>query len=211
MPDALQRTLGMVGSGLTLPLVVLLGLAIRLDSPGPAIYRATRIGHQGRPFTCHKLRTMRIDASTEGPAVTASRDARVTRLGALIRRRRLDELPQLWDVARGAMRLVGPRPEDPRFVEPADPSHREVYSVRPGMTGLAQLYFSDEARWLAGPDPDTTYRETVLPRKLRYDLAYVRHRSWRLDLWILAATPTAILTGKPPRLPSTLHLESIVG
>ena len=206
MPDTLQRVLGAIGAGLTLPLVGALALAVRLDSPGPAIHASLRAGEGGRPFRCHKLRTMRLASAAQGSAVTVADDVRITRLGRVLRRARLDELPQLWDVARGTMRLVGPRPEAPEFVDLADPRHREVFTVRPGITGLAQLFFADEARLLAGPAPEATYRDEVLPRKLRFDVAYLRHRSAGLDLWILAQTPRALL-GRPIRPPAILRAE----
>jgi lipopolysaccharide/colanic/teichoic acid biosynthesis glycosyltransferase len=205
MPDRLQRVLGVLGSGLTLPLLGLLALAIRLESPGPAVYSAVRIGEGGVGFRCHKLRTMGRDAAA-GPAITGQEDPRVTRLGRALRRLRLDELPQLWNVARGEMRLVGPRPEAPPFVDLDDPLRREVLTVRPGLTGLAQLFFADEARELDGPDPEATYRSRILPRKLRLDAAYVRHRAVGLDLWILAATPAALL-GRQPLAPPQLRAE----
>jgi lipopolysaccharide/colanic/teichoic acid biosynthesis glycosyltransferase len=205
MPDTLQRLLGGFGALLTLPLVAALALAIRLESPGPAIYVSDRIGGGGRPFRCHKLRTMG-PRTAGGPAITVHDDPRVTRLGRLLRRLRLDELPQLWDVALGRMRLVGPRPEAPEFVDFDDPLQRLVVDAPPGITGLAQLFFTDEAAMLAGPDPERRYRSDVLPRKLRLDAAYLRHRSAGLDLWILGQTPL-VLFGRRPVLPPTLRAE----
>ncbi|MGZ6340057.1 MAG: sugar transferase, partial [Candidatus Limnocylindrales bacterium] len=119
---------------------------------------------------------------------------------------RLDELPQLWNVARGEMRLVGPRPEAPTFVDLADPLHRLVFTTRPGVTGLTQLFYADEAGRLDPTDPERHYRETILPAKLRIDAAYLRHRSAALDLWILAQTPRALL-GRPLHLPPALAAE----
>src|SRR5574340_437572 len=184
MPDTLQRLIAVVWAGLTLPLLGALGLAVRLDSPGPAIYAGRRVGEGGRIFTCHKLRTMRAGPPAGGPgeAITLADDPRVTHLGRLLRRTRLDELPQLWDVARGDMRLVGPRPEAPAFVDLDDPLQQEVVRGRPGITGLAQLLHLDEAAELGGPDPVAHYRAVIQPRKLRLDAAYLRHRSLRLDL-----------------------------
>ncbi|HEX8940939.1 MAG TPA: sugar transferase [Candidatus Limnocylindrales bacterium] len=206
MPDSLQRLLGLLGAVLTLPLVGALGLAVRLETPGPAIHRASRVGTGGRPFTCYKLRTMVAAAPTSGPAITAGGDPRLTRLGRLLRRFRLDELPQLWNVARGEMRLVGPRPEAPGFVDLSDPLHRLVFTARPGITGLTQLFYADEAARLDRTDPERHYREAVLPAKLRLDAAYLRHRSTILDLWILGQTPRALL-GRPLHLPPSLAAE----
>jgi lipopolysaccharide/colanic/teichoic acid biosynthesis glycosyltransferase len=189
-----------------LPLLLVLAIAIRLDSRGPAIYGSNRLGQGGRPFRCLKLRTMTWRPEAPGPALTLAADPRVTRVGAYLRRTRLDELPQLWQVARGQMRLVGPRPEDPAYVDLTDPLHREVLSAKPGITGLAQLLYVDEATQLEVADPGAHYRREILPAKLRLDVAYLRHRSTRLDLWILAHTPLAVL-GRRPRPPAGLLRE----
>jgi lipopolysaccharide/colanic/teichoic acid biosynthesis glycosyltransferase len=204
MPDPLQRVAGLVLAVVTGPLLIALGLAVRLETPGPAIYRASRMGRGGRPFECLKLRTMRANRSEAGPGVTTGRDARVTRVGGLLRRFRLDELPQLWNVAGGQMRLVGPRPEDPRYVDLSRPLHREVFTAPPGIAGLTQLVYAGEGRFLDDTaDPDGYYRDKILPRKLALDAAYLRNRSARLDLWILAQTPRALL-GRPIRLPAQI-------
>ncbi len=216
MPDFLQRVLGLLGAIVTLPLVAAFGAAVKLDTPGPALYRAPRVGEGGVPFACLKLRTMvapparPLVGRTEA-GVTRAADPRITRMGRLLRRYRLDELPQLWNVARGEMRLVGPRPEDPRYVDWALPLHRIVFTKKPGMTGLTQLLYTDEGRILAdtaaaGDDPEDAYRRRVLPAKLRIDAAYLRHRSTRLDLWILAQTPNA-LRGRPIALPDRIATE----
>src|SRR4051794_36845870 len=134
MPVVVGRVIAAIGLLFLGPLILALGAAVRLTSPGPALYRATRAGPHGT-FTLHKLRTMRAGAATSGPGVTAAGDARVTRLGRLLRRTKLDELPQLWDVVRGQMALVGPRPEDPRYIDPSDPIHRAVFAALPGITG----------------------------------------------------------------------------
>jgi lipopolysaccharide/colanic/teichoic acid biosynthesis glycosyltransferase len=205
VPDWIQRALALAGAVLTLPLMAILALAIKLDSPGPVIYSDTRVGEGGQLFRCHKLRTMRPRREVDS-AVAMAEDPRVTRLGRLLRRLRLDELPQLWNVVRGSMRLVGPRPESPRFVDLSDPGHRAVFTVRPGITGLAQLIFTNEAAVIGRDDPEGTYRRCVLPAKVKVDEAYLRHRSTALDLWILAQTPRALF-GRPIRLPEPLRSE----
>jgi lipopolysaccharide/colanic/teichoic acid biosynthesis glycosyltransferase len=192
MPDPFQRLIAGVSALITLPLLAVLAVAIRFDSPGPILFRSTRIGEGGRPFGCLKLRTMRWDPAATGSAISVRDDHRLTRVGRRLRRYRLDELPQLWNVAAGEMRLVGPRPESPRFVDLSDPLHRVIFTTRPGMTGLAQLLHADEADRIDRSDPERHYREAILPEKLRIDLAYLRHRSTRLDLWILAQTPRAL-------------------
>ena len=123
-----------------------------------------------------------------GSNLTMSGDPRVTRLGRVLRRYRIDELPQLVNVVRGEMSLVGPRPEDPSFVDLSDPLHRRVFSARPGITGLAQLEFHDEAERLEGPDAERLYRDEILPAKLRLDAAYLDQRTTLMDLRILART-----------------------
>ena len=206
MPDPFQRLLAGLAAVLTLPIVLPLALLVRLDSSGPALYASLRIGEGGRPFRCLKLRTMRWDPVVRGAAITMREDDRLTRIGRRLRRFRLDELPQLWNVARGEMRLVGPRPESPRFVDLSDPIHREVFMTRPGITGLAQLLHADEADRIDRSDPERQYREEILPGKLRVDLAYLHHRSARLDLWILAQTPLALL-GRAIVPPQAVRLE----
>jgi lipopolysaccharide/colanic/teichoic acid biosynthesis glycosyltransferase len=196
MPILLQRCIGFLSSVVLLPLLAAMSVAIRVESPGPALFRASRIGSGGTRFECLKLRTMR-NATNDGPAVTVAGDRRVTRLGSLLRRSRLDELPQLWNVARGEMLLVGPRPEDPRFVDLTDPLHHEVFTAMPGMTGAAQLAYLDEAEMLDSDDPEGRYIQTILPQKLEIDAAYLRRRSFGLDVWIIAQTILAAL-GRPP-------------
>ena len=158
---------------------------------GPILYRARRVGEGARIITVLKVRTMVVDAG--GLNVTMSKDPRVTRLGRVLRRYRIDELPQLVNVIRGEMSLVGPRPEDPVYVDLSDPLHRRVFSARPGITGLAQLEFHDEAGRLVGPDAERRYREEILPAKLRLDAEYLDRRSTKLDLEILVRTVRAIL------------------
>ncbi len=158
---------------------------------GSFLYRATRVGEGGRPFTVLKIRTM-VDG-VAGAGITAEGDERITRLGGFLRRHRIDELPQLINVVHGEMSLVGPRPEDPRFVDWADPVHRRVFTARPGITGLAQLDFHDEAERLGREDVEMRYREEILPAKLKIDLAYLDHRSVWLDIRILVRTLRTVL------------------
>jgi lipopolysaccharide/colanic/teichoic acid biosynthesis glycosyltransferase len=183
--------LGTAGLVVATPILATIALAMRIRGDrGPFLYRARRVGEGGRPFTVLKVRTMREGA--QGSGITGHADPRVTPLGRFLRRYRLDELPQLINVVRGEMSLVGPRPEDPRFVDWDDPVHRRVFSAKPGITGLAQLDFHDEARLLGTTDVDERYRQTVLPAKLQVDLRYLEHRSMLLDLTILARTVRAI-------------------
>ncbi len=171
----------------SVPVLAGVWLAMRVTGDrGPFLYRATRVGEGGARITLLKVRTMAV--GSRGTSVTGADDARVTPLGRILRRYRLDELPQFANVVRGEMSLVGPRPEDPRFVDWSDPVHRRVFTAKPGITGLAQLSFHDEARLLVGPDLEERYRREILPAKLQLDLEYLDRRTTRLDLEILART-----------------------
>jgi lipopolysaccharide/colanic/teichoic acid biosynthesis glycosyltransferase len=171
------------------PLVLVLAAAVKLSSPGPAFYVQTRVGRGRRPLRVFKLRSMRVDADRQGPHVTAAGDPRVTRLGAFLRRTKLDELPQLWNVVRGDMSLVGPRPEAERYVAQYRPEWLALLEVRPGITDLASLVFRDEESLLAGAnDRERAYVEAVLPAKLKLALEGVARSSLRYDLEILVRT-----------------------
>lgn len=175
------------------PLFVLLALYVRWDSPGPAFYRAVRVGRNGVPFCLYKFRSMCSDAAHTGPAVTAQGDCRVTRAGALLRRTKLDELPQLLNVVRGEMSLVGPRPEDPRYVALYTPVQRRLLAVRPGITGAASLAYRHEEQLLAGPDWEQVYVAEVLPAKLSIDLAWLAQRTLAGDLALILRTVAAVV------------------
>jgi lipopolysaccharide/colanic/teichoic acid biosynthesis glycosyltransferase len=189
--DVLCAGLGLL---LLAPLLLLIALWVRLDSPGPALFRQTRVGRFGVPFTIHKFRTMRVEP---GAAITVGADPRITRAGRVLRASKLDELPQLWDVLRGAMSLVGPRPELPRYVELYPAALRErVLSVRPGVTDPASLAFSHEAELLAAAsDPEREYREVILPAKLRLSADYAASASLATDLMLILRTLGRVLRG----------------
>lgn len=177
------------GLGLLVSLPILIGLRVWMwasGDRGPFLFRAKRVGEGGRLITVLKVRTMIADA--QGSAVATAGDQRVTPVGRTLRRYRLDELPQLINVVKGEMSMVGPRPEDPAFVDLSKPDHQRVFTARPGITGLAQLTFHDEAKLLAGPDAERRYRDEVLPAKLRLDIEYLDRRSIRLDMIILLRT-----------------------
>lgn len=171
------------------PLFALIALAIKSDSEGPVFYAGPRIGRGGKPFKILKFRTMReTPESYNGPRITAQDDPRITRLGRFLRDSKLNELPQLINVLKGEMSLIGPRPEDPSFVENYSEEQLEVLSVRPGITSLASVIYSDEEKQLAAQDLSETYLKDILPDKLRLDLLYVRNRTFFLDLDILFRT-----------------------
>ena len=176
------------------PLLTIIAVAVKLDSRGPVLFRATRVGRDGQRFTMFKFRTMRHDQAEPGAPITAFGDPRVTRVGRLLRSSKLDELPQLLNVVRGDMSLVGPRPEDPHYVDLYDDEQRAVLQLRPGMTGPTVTQFRHEERILAASDdPEKTYINDVMPAKLDIDLTYVRNHSFRGDLKILASTARAIV------------------
>jgi lipopolysaccharide/colanic/teichoic acid biosynthesis glycosyltransferase len=188
---ALDLTLGSVALIAAMPILVGVALAMRLSGDtGPFLFRARRVGKDARIITVFKVRTMTPGA--EGTNVTVAGDRRVTRLGWILRRFRIDELPQLVNVIRGEMSLVGPRPEDPSFVDLSIPIHRRVFTAKPGITGLAQLDFRDEALRLTGADAERRYREQILPEKLLKDAEYLDRQSLRLDLEIMARTVAVI-------------------
>ena len=173
---------------LTSPLLLAAGVAVRLSSPGPILYRGRRVGIGGAPFEMLKFRTMVVGADRRGPAVTLGGDDRVTSVGRILRRTKLDELPQLWNVLRGDMALVGPRPEHPDYVALYTPEQRRVLSVRPGVTGAGSVAYRHEEGHLQGPDAELRYREVLLPAKLALELDYLERRSLLLDLRLVLAT-----------------------
>lgn len=174
------------------PLLLVLAAWIRLDSPGPALYRQERVGRHGRLFRIHKLRTMRQDA--EGVPLTVGDDRRITRVGRWLRRSRLDELPQLIDVLRGDMSLVGPRPDVPGYLAQVDAGLRErVLAVRPGITDPVALSHLDEAtRLAAAADPEREYLQQILPAKLRASADYAERATLWSDLGVLLSTLRAL-------------------
>ena len=180
-----------------LPIFVLMGLTIKLESRGPVFFRQERVGLHGRTFRIHKFRTMFIDAEARGPQITVGTDPRVTRVGHVLRKYKLDELAQLLDVVLGDMSLVGPRPEVPKYVAMYPPDVRDVVlSVRPGITDWASIEYKDENEVLgAADDPHKAYIEQILPIKLAYYVDYVRRRSFWGDIKIIVATVAAILPG----------------
>jgi len=178
------------------PLMAIIAVWIKLDSPGPVLFRQDRVGLRGRLFAIYKFRTMFAAASgTSGAQITVGADPRITRAGRFLRRHKLDELPQLINVLKGEMSVVGPRPEVPRYVALYPPETRElVLSVRPGITDLASIAYRDENALLAqAAEPEAHYAQVVLPAKLAYCVQYVQTRSLWLDLVIVWRTVAALL------------------
>lgn len=178
------------------PLLLAFALAVALTSPGGAFFRQVRVGLGGREFRLLKFRTMRPGSEAKGQLTIGGRDPRVTAVGYWLRKTKLDELPQLWNVLVGDMSVVGPRPEVPRYVALYTPEQRRVLDVRPGITGMASIDYIDENELLArSSDPERTYVQEIMPAKLALDLRYVRERSLALDLQILLVTVRRVLTG----------------
>jgi len=177
------------------PFVTAIAIAVKLDSEGPVFYRARRAGLHGSPFTMLKFRTMLPDAEKLGGPSTSSDDPRLTRIGKRLRKYKLDELPQLFNVLRGQMSLVGPRPEVLSEVATYSADELQILSLRPGMTDWASLRFSNEGEILKGSaDPHAAYLQKIRPEKVNLGLLYVRERSFFVDLKIIARTLKAILS-----------------
>ncbi|MGB7630566.1 MAG: sugar transferase [Candidatus Deferrimicrobium sp.] len=199
MFDLFFSSLGLL---LFFPLFLVISVAIRLDSPGPVFFRQVRVGRYGRPFRIFKFRTMDAGAETGGRKITVGDDPRVTRAGRFLRRLKLDELPQLFNVVKGEMSLVGPRPEVPRYVEfYPEEIRRQVLSVRPGITDIASIKYRDESTLLAGAaDPEGMYVNVVLPEKLKHYVRYVSERTLWLDFRIVLLTLREVLRhGEPDK------------
>lgn len=179
-----------------LPLFLLISIWIKIDSKGPVFYRAIRLGRYGKPFQMFKFRSMRADADKVGALITPDKDSRVTRVGGFLRKFKLDELPQLINVLKGEMSLVGPRPEAALYFDYYSPDEkRAVLSVRPGMTDYGSLRFHDEGRLLAGSaDPIQTYLDLIREPKVRAQLEYSRDQSLLLDIKIIFRTIGVVAT-----------------
>jgi lipopolysaccharide/colanic/teichoic acid biosynthesis glycosyltransferase len=184
-----------VGILLLSPVLIILWLIVVLDSPGGGFYRQIRVGKDGADFGLWKFRSMRIGADKKGLLTVGGRDPRVTRAGYFLRKYKLDELPQLFNVLSGEMSLVGPRPEVRRYVDLYTVSQREVLSVRPGITDYASIEYSRENDLLAAsPDPEKTYIEEIMPAKLELNHKYIREQGLLTDLKIIFRTFLKIIS-----------------
>jgi len=175
------------------PILVCVAAAVALLDGLPVFYVASRVGRNGRLFRLLKFRTMAPGADAAGPRVTTAADSRVTRLGRFLRKSKLDELPQLVNVLTGEMSLVGPRPEDPRYVARYTDHQRRVFEVLPGLTSLASLTYVDEESLLSGENPEEQYLQRILPTKLSMELDYLRKQTLGSDLQIIAMTFFSVL------------------
>jgi lipopolysaccharide/colanic/teichoic acid biosynthesis glycosyltransferase len=182
----------LVGLIILAPVFAVIAVLIKLDSPGPVFFKGERVGQYGKIFYMLKFRSMVVDAPRKGPAITCKDDPRVTRIGRFLRKTKLDELPGLVNVLRGEMSLVGPRPEAPVWVERYTPQQRAVLTVKPGITGLVQIKYRNEEKFLSGSNLEAEY-SIIMNDKLSIDLEYVENRSFALDLYILIQTAAALL------------------
>lgn len=179
-----------------LPVLVAFALAVALTSPGGAFFRQVRVGRGGRDFKLLKFRSMRPGSEAQGQLTIGGRDPRITTVGYFLRKTKLDELPQLWNVLVGDMSVVGPRPEVPRYVALYTAEQRKVLSVRPGITGMASINYIDENELLArAANPEHAYIHEVMPAKLALDLRYVQEHTFLLDLRIIIATVAKVFGG----------------
>ena len=192
--DIIFSFLGLV---ITTPLLGLIALLIKLDSKGPVFYRGKRVGRFGSPFRIFKFRSMVEKAEELGGPSTASDDPRLTKIGKFLKKYQLDELPQLINVLKGEMSLVGPRPEVKMYVDMmTDEERKTILSIKPGMTDLASLWDFHEGEILRGsPDPEKTYQEKIRPTKIKLQLEYVKNRSFLLDLKIILKTVLKVFYG----------------
>jgi lipopolysaccharide/colanic/teichoic acid biosynthesis glycosyltransferase len=189
MKRGFDISISLVGLAILSPLLVLAAVMIKLDSPGPVVFKQRRVGKGFRPFLIYKFRTMVNDAPAGGLFITVGRDPRITRLGKLLRMTKIDELPQLVNVLKGDMTFVGPRPEVSRYVELFREDYEEILKVRPGITDLASLKYSNEAAMLGQfENPEQEYVMRVLPEKIELAKEYIRQSSLLFDLTVILRT-----------------------
>lgn len=187
----------LIATVVLMPVALLVGLLILLDSPGPILYRSWRIGKDGKRFLLYKFRTMVANADALSP-LTHRNDLRVTRIGRFLRKTKFDEFPQVINILRGEMSIVGPRPECPEYVAFYSPEQCQVLCMKPGLTNLAHLVYCQEDAVLPDQDTETFYASQVLPHKLALDLYYVQHWSLRLDCTVFLLGLLALLKIAPP-------------
>jgi lipopolysaccharide/colanic/teichoic acid biosynthesis glycosyltransferase len=199
--------LSILGLAALSPILLLAGVLIRIGSPGPVLFCQRRVGRNGKLFTLYKLRTMCV--SQGGPLVTAAGDARVTRIGKFLRKTKIDELPALWNVVRGDMSFVGPRPEVPDLVDLHDPRWQEILRSRPGLTDPVTLRLRNEESLLAKVvDKERFYSEILQPYKLNGYLLYVRKKNWKTDCKIIAETLKAVVLPHTTAMPTLDEMVS---
>jgi lipopolysaccharide/colanic/teichoic acid biosynthesis glycosyltransferase len=188
-------SLALVFSILFIPLWIVIAIAIKLNSPGPVFFRQLRVGRHGKHFKIFKYRSMIVDAEKKGLQITVGgRDPRITKIGYLLRKTKLDELPQLFNIVLGDMSFVGPRPEVPKYVKMYSSEQRHVLSVRPGITDVASIKYIDENELLKDAEnPEKMYIEKIMPDKLNLNLKYLNNRTLLSDIGIIIKTIAKML------------------
>jgi len=189
--DILCAVLGLI---ILSPLLAAIAVAIKRETKGPVLYRAQRVGLNEKLFTLLKFRTMVVNADKTGASVTHATDQRITTVGRFLRRYKIDEFPQLINIIRGEMNLVGPRPEDPRYTGLYDQKQQMIFSIRPGITSPASLYYRDEASLLVGPEWEEQYIHKIMPKKLSIDLKYCETNTFWSDFSIILRTVSQVFS-----------------
>jgi lipopolysaccharide/colanic/teichoic acid biosynthesis glycosyltransferase len=196
----------LAGLVVLLPVFLVVAIAIKLNSRGPIFFRQRRMGREFRPFIIYKFRTMVQNASDRGRSITAGRDPRITRVGRVLRQIKVDELPQLINVLKGDMALVGPRPEVPHYVELFRKDYEEILKMRPGITDLASLKYSDEAAFLGqSENPEEEYVRRVLPDKIQLAKVYMNQSSLLFDLIVIFKTLLKLLESRTALAKGSIH------
>jgi lipopolysaccharide/colanic/teichoic acid biosynthesis glycosyltransferase len=206
LPRSVEVVLSIFGLLVASPVLLIAAILIKLDSPGPILFRQGRMGRNGKTFTLLKFRSMFV--SEKGALVTASGDSRISKVGRILRGTKIDELPELWNIVRGDMSIVGPRPEVPDLVDLKDPDWNEILQVNPGLTDPVTLKLRNEEELLAqANDREDFYKNILQPYKLRGYVCYVRDRSWKKDVSIIVWTIKAILFPKTVTQPTIEELR----
>ncbi len=192
----IDLSLSILGIAVLWPLLLVCGLAVKISSPGPVLYLGKRTGQFGKPFKIFKFRSMQIDAESVGGSTTGERDPRITRIGTYLRKYKLDELPQLFNVLIGDMSFVGPRPEVEEYTNQYSSEEQKILDVRPGITDLSSLKFNDLQQIVGDENPDEVFQRDVLPQKNALRLQYAKEHNIFMDLKILLMT-VAVVIRKP--------------
>ena len=193
----LDIVLAVVGTIVLSPVLIILGILVKLTSKGSILYCQTRVGRNGKLFKIFKFRTMISGADKKGLSITVGGDSRITKVGRFLRKTKMDELPQFFNILLGQMSFVGPRPEVERYVDMYSQEQREVLKIRPGITDYASICFRNESEILArSDDPEREYIENIMPMKIKYNLKYVREMGVITDIKIIFLTFWSILGGK---------------
>lgn len=187
-------TVSSIGIIIISPILLVISILIKLDSKGPILFKQIRVGKNGKPFKIFKFRTMVVDAEKKGMQITVGRDSRITKSGHVLRKTKLDELPQLFNVLAGEMSFVGPRPEVRRYVEMYEENQKSILKVRPGITDLASIKYRNENDLLAKSlDPEATYINEIMPKKIELNIEYLKNMSVLYDIKLIIRTVLVVI------------------